>query len=251
MRLPILFLALASLAQAAPKTGYLTFDDGPEPGTAEVLQLLKDHKDAQGTASPITATFFVLGKNQSTFPGTAAEEKAEQKKQFLAIKAAGHRIGNHTFSHFPLTKPEYTATYSKPLTAPQRTTFRKNFDANLTHFRGLVGDAQLQLKLARLPGAGGVLQSLEYLRAETNDHQLKHVTWTFEFAPNGVLPEATPSENWQGIQGVAATYATFPPDNAVILFHDRHWAGTAGIALLDQIIKKLDAHEFKFVLVEE
>lgn len=230
---------------------YLTFDDGPEPGTAEVLGVLAKAKDAQGNASPIVATFFVVGKNKSTFSGTEAEKKAEQKKQFIAIKAAGHLIGNHTFSHSPLTKTEYSVTYSKPLTAPQRTAFRKNFDANLTHFRDLIGDVQLKFTRARLPGMGGILQSLEYLRTETNDHGLKHVSWTFEFAPNGELPEATPSENWQGIQGVAATFPTFPADKAVILFHDRHWKGTTGTTLLRKIIEKLVSNESKFELIEQ
>ncbi len=61
---------------------HLTFDDGPTPGiTSRVLSLLKDF-DAK-------ATFFCLGKNVVQNPGL-----------FNEIKAQGHAIGNHSYSHF-------------------------------------------------------------------------------------------------------------------------------------------------------
>jgi peptidoglycan/xylan/chitin deacetylase (PgdA/CDA1 family) len=63
------------------KTVFLTFDDGPHPTiTPWVLQQLKKY-DA-------TATFFCIGKNVVQFPDVYAQ-----------IIAAGHAVGNHTFSH--------------------------------------------------------------------------------------------------------------------------------------------------------
>lgn len=58
----------------------LTFDDGPSPGTATILDLL-----AQSEA---TATFFQCGQNVQRHPELAR-----------AVSAAGHEIGNHTWSH--------------------------------------------------------------------------------------------------------------------------------------------------------
>lgn len=59
----------------------LTFDDGPTPHfTDEILRIL----DEEG----IKATFFLTGGELEKYPG-------EGKR----IAAAGHEIGNHTFSH--------------------------------------------------------------------------------------------------------------------------------------------------------
>ena len=66
-----------------PRRVTLTFDNGPTPGITErVLEIL----ERQG----IRSTFFVIGRN------LAAPEAASLARQ---AHAAGHWIGNHTFSH--------------------------------------------------------------------------------------------------------------------------------------------------------
>ena len=60
---------------------YLTFDDGPTPGITEWILSSLDKYDAK-------ATFFVLGKNAEMYPDL-----------YRRIVEAGHRIGNHTYSH--------------------------------------------------------------------------------------------------------------------------------------------------------
>lgn len=60
---------------------YLTFDDGPTPGITEWILATLAKYDAK-------ATFFVLGKNAEHYPDL-----------YHKIVAAGHRIGNHTYSH--------------------------------------------------------------------------------------------------------------------------------------------------------
>ena len=60
---------------------FLTFDDGPTPGITEWILATLDKYDAK-------ATFFVLGKNVEMYPDL-----------FRRIVDAGHRVGNHTYSH--------------------------------------------------------------------------------------------------------------------------------------------------------
>jgi peptidoglycan/xylan/chitin deacetylase (PgdA/CDA1 family) len=83
----------AAAAQPAPSAAapgsagviYLTFDDGPTPAwTPRVLELLARHR-AQ-------ATFFVLGRSAAAHPELVRQEHA-----------AGHGVGNHTWSHRRLT----------------------------------------------------------------------------------------------------------------------------------------------------
>ncbi|MGN1446052.1 MAG: polysaccharide deacetylase family protein [Eubacteriales bacterium] len=59
----------------------LSFDDGPHPRyTPEILSILAEYG--------INATFFMVGENVIYYPEVAA-----------AVIAAGHEVGNHSFSH--------------------------------------------------------------------------------------------------------------------------------------------------------
>jgi peptidoglycan/xylan/chitin deacetylase (PgdA/CDA1 family) len=64
----------------------LTFDDGPDPElTPRVLEVLADHH--------ATATFNMMGWNASRHP-----------ELVRAVVAAGHELGNHTWTHLDLTE---------------------------------------------------------------------------------------------------------------------------------------------------
>jgi len=58
----------------------LTFDDGPSESTPALLELLAGHR--------VAATFFQCGANVERLPEVAR-----------AVAAAGHEIGNHSYSH--------------------------------------------------------------------------------------------------------------------------------------------------------
>jgi peptidoglycan/xylan/chitin deacetylase (PgdA/CDA1 family) len=58
----------------------LTFDDGPVATTPRVLEILRQHD--------VKATFFCIGSRVAASPEVAKQ-----------IDAAGHLIGNHTYSH--------------------------------------------------------------------------------------------------------------------------------------------------------
>lgn len=80
-------LSVANLEITTPKVA-LTFDDGPNIYTNELLDGLKERG--------VKATFFVIGQN--------IENNEETLKR---IYKEGHLIGNHTYNHVDLAKTEY------------------------------------------------------------------------------------------------------------------------------------------------
>lgn len=66
---------------AQARTAYLTFDDGPTAELTDDLLDLMVQYDAQ-------ATHFLLGRHAEAHP-----------ERVRALVAAGHRIGNHTYTH--------------------------------------------------------------------------------------------------------------------------------------------------------
>ncbi len=74
----------------------LTFDDGPSPGTLALLDQLSNFG--------VKATFFQCGANVLRYPKIA-----------LAVRDAGHEIGNHTFSHARLApRPSWNPNLRLP-----------------------------------------------------------------------------------------------------------------------------------------
>jgi len=73
-------LGPAIIRQAGRGEVALTFDDGPSPYTARVLDVLKKNR--------VRATFFLCGANAERYPELVRR-----------IRAEGHQIGNHTYSH--------------------------------------------------------------------------------------------------------------------------------------------------------
>lgn len=72
---------LVNRVETSEKVVALTFDDGPDPaGTRAILETLKSRR--------VPATFFLIGREIAAHPDLARE-----------IAAAGHEIGNHSFSH--------------------------------------------------------------------------------------------------------------------------------------------------------
>lgn len=71
----------------------LTFDDGPSESTPRLLEILDRHR--------ARATFFQCGANVDRLPDVAQ-----------AVHAAGHEIGNHSYSHpyFHFRAPDFIAT---------------------------------------------------------------------------------------------------------------------------------------------
>lgn len=138
---------------AAAKTAYLTFDDGPTTElTDDILDLLARY-DAH-------STHFLVGKNAAKYPG-----------RVRAIVSGGHRLGNHTFTHLP---PWSTPT-EKLLSELNRTT------ACLEEISGT------RIRAMRPPYG----QPTGPLRKWCANHNQRIVMW--DVMPGDFLPTATAS----------------------------------------------------------
>ncbi len=118
----------------------LTFDDGPNPGTTEIiLKKLSEEK--------IKALFFCVGDNVKKNPDLVNQ-----------IKEAGHSFGNHTFNHKILNQisdeeKDYQISSVNKI-------FKEKFDISLKYFRPSHGRFQLS--------TSSLLKK----------HQLKNIMWS-------------------------------------------------------------------------
>jgi peptidoglycan/xylan/chitin deacetylase (PgdA/CDA1 family) len=224
----LLVFATVVAAFAQSKVVYLTFDDGPQRGTAEVLDTLKEEQ--------ATATFFLTGSNALGAGGIDG-----QRALVLRTLADGHELGNHGYIHKPMTKADYRATYGDLSTEAQRAAFDVNFQRNEEHFRKILNQPDFKLTMSRLPGDGS---TFPVLVAEAERMGMKYFAWDNEFAPNGDF-KWLKNYDWHGATGVAADYPNLPADGAVLLMHDRHWAGERRAALKN-LLTTLKANGYTF-----
>jgi peptidoglycan/xylan/chitin deacetylase (PgdA/CDA1 family) len=208
---------------AAQRSGKvcLTFDDGPQVGTADVLNTL---------GGRIPATFFLNGQNIES-PKTMAFNvgEAQQKELVERMLREGHRIGNHTLAHNPTRGSQYDTVY-KNLSDEQRLArLQQDYQTNIEHFERVVGGPVPGLKeMARLPGQGKFMEYGGQLKLVklTQGLGMAHVGWQFEFACHGEMTHLE-AHDWQGISRVDATAARLPADGDIVLLHDRNWRGRA------------------------
>lgn len=197
------FGGLTSRVETREKVVALTFDDAPTPETAGVLAAL--------AASGVRATFYCIGSAMDRDPAGAAR-----------IAAAGHELGNHTYSHVRMVfKTPYTVA-----SEVERTTA-------LIRYAGYQGPLTF-----RPPYCKKLIGLPYYLRSRG----LPTVTWDLE--PDTYFP------------GDAVSMARYVADNArpgsIILLHALcgEACGPARAAL-PEIIKNLRAKGYTFVTVSE
>lgn len=183
----------------------LTLDDGPTPLTPEVLRTLADMP-----GGPVPATFYLIGG-----------DLAAHLEYGAAIAAAGHEIGNHTYSHrrMVLTSPNTVADEIERTDAEIR---RTGYQGDIT-FRPPYGK-----KLWTLP---------RYL----SDHGRTSVTWDVE--PDSA-PDPTPD------QIVDATVHSVRP-GSIILLHAMYPSRAASRAAIPRIVAELRATGYRFVTVSD
>lgn len=182
----------------------LTFDNGPKPGRTEwVLDVLAQRN--------LPAVFFMIGARIAAPGGRAAAS---------AVRAAGHRIGNHTMNHDTPLGNVHNAEQEI---------------AEIKHAELELGQLLGPKKLFR-PNGGGQLgkhllsaAAIDYLRE--NDYTV--VTWNA--VPRDWL---LPTDGWiaRGKEMIAAQ------DWTVLVLHDAY----CGVAHLPQFLDGLNDSEIEF-----
>ena len=190
------------------RTVALTFDDGPDPvWTRQLLAVLaREH---------VPATFFVVGTRAASSPSLVRDELA-----------AGHEVGNHTWSHADLGAVP---------------AWRRNLELSLAQL-ALSGSGHVTSALLRPPysSAPDALRAddVRALKAETE-------------AGYVVVLSDRDAEDWRrrGVAQIEAAAA--PPDDrgAIVLLHDGGGNRAQTVAALPGIIRAYRAAGFRFTTV--
>lgn len=180
----------------------LTLDDGPTDLTPEVLRIL--------AGADVPATFYLNGRDLAAHPEHGA-----------AIAAAGHDIGNHTYSHRRMV------LVSRDTVAEE--VERTDTEIRKTGYQGLI---------TFRPPYGKKLWSLpRYL----SDHDRLTVTWDVE----GEVGEEPTTD-----QIVAETLSGVRP-GSIILLHAMFPGRASSRAAIPRIVAELRADGYRFVTVSE
>lgn len=183
----------------------LTFDDGPTPQfTDEILSVLK--------AQDVKATFFLIG-------GDLAKNPEEGRK----IVAAGHEIGNHSYSHQRMIL--VTPSFVKDEIEKTDAQIAAAGYAGRAHFR---------------PPYGKKLFALPYYLSNNNRQT---ITWDVE-------PESFP-ETAKSSEATTKYVLDNTKSGSIILLHVMHDRQKKSMAAVQPIIEGLKQRGFRFVTVSE
>ncbi|MFL6047562.1 MAG: polysaccharide deacetylase family protein [Propionibacteriaceae bacterium] len=191
------------------RTVALTFDDGPGPSTLAVLDVLQ----RQG----VPATFFLVG-----------EKAAAEPAMLQRIVAAGHALGDHTWSHnIPSVKAGWRA---------------RTLSKEIQHTRRAIVKATGREPCLFRPPGGIVKGAVKVAHAA----QLSMILWSVD-----TRDWAAPANKKFApiIQKRAAT--GLKQEHPVILLHDGGGIRTATIAALPGIINDYRSHGYQFVTLDE
>ena len=199
------FGEIKSQAMISEKVVALTFDDGPTPDkTNQILQILAEEQ--------VPATFFLIG-----------QEVQQHPQMVRQILAAGHQVGNHSFSH-------------------QRMIFKSP--------AFVAGEIEQTDKLLRDSGVDGVIyfrppygKKLLVLPWYLMKHHRVSVTWD-------VAPENFPKIAKDPQALVDYTVQQTKP-GSIILLHVMYDSRQATMQAVPQIIRQLKAQGYRFVTVHE
>lgn len=183
----------------------LTFDDGPIPGTTEeILSVLNE--------GGIKATFFVTGAE--------LEQHPDQGKKLVA---AGHELGNHSFSHTRMV-----------LETPSFVKFEIERTDELIRQTGYQGQIHFR------PPFGKKLLVLPYYLSQ---HSRKSITWDVE-------PDSFPEVASDAGKIVEDVLANTKP-GSIILLHVMYPNRKESLKSVKGIITELKSRGYEFKTVSE
>jgi peptidoglycan-N-acetylglucosamine deacetylase len=199
------FGEIISSVETKEKVVALTFDDGPTVnGTDKILEKLRN--------LDVRATFFLTGAELERYP-------AEGQK----IAAAGHEIGNHSFSHerMVFVSPSYVKNEIETTDKLIRET---GYQGEI-HFR---------------PPYGKKLFVLPYYLSKTNR---KTIFWDIE--PDSFPKVAESADN------IARHVSENVKLGSIILLHVMYENRKTSFEAVEKIVNELRSQEYRFITVSE
>ncbi|MGW6426826.1 polysaccharide deacetylase family protein [Nocardia sp. NPDC055053] len=178
----------------------LTFDDGPTERTPEILRMLAELR--------VPATFYLVGDNLAAHPEYGA-----------AIAAAGHEIGNHSYSH-------------RRMVLISGDTVRDEIERTDAEIRRTGYQGPITFR----PPYGKKLWALPNYLAE---HDRTTVTWDVE-------PDSAGGATREAI--VTDTLAQTRP-GSIVLLHVMH--GSESATAVPDVVVGLRAQGYRFVTVSD
>ena len=215
----------AEKADSNAKFVYLTFDDGPLPGSEAINKLVLDNK--------FKASVFVVGKHTNNGRNSLRLLKDYMKNPYMDVC-------NHSYTH---ANNEYDKFYRKPDSAT----------ADIVKNETELG---LTLKTVRLPGrqlwmmperdlnmkVSSAQKTAEALKAQG----FKIIGWDVEWANKGSVPKETPQEMVTKIDNLFKQDMTFSRNHLVVLAHDPMFQKEEGQKQLLELVQLLK--DKKYVL---
>ncbi len=204
-----------TIAKAKEKTIYLSFDDGPNRGTANVMRVLNE--------AQVPATFFLVGSH--------IHGSEKQWTMFQGILSnPSFEAANHTYYH---AKNRYNHFYKNPQLV-------------LDDFQLMRDSIQLNCHIGRTPGCN-VWRTAEITcdidrrstkaanLLKTNDFTL--VGWDLEWKANAKAQlKTTPEVLATEIEKYFEECLTKTDDHLVLLLHDQHFVDSNNVRALEELI---------------
>ncbi|MDW7674259.1 MAG: polysaccharide deacetylase family protein [Bacillota bacterium] len=198
------FGGIVNKIETQEKVVALTFDDGPSSKTDEILAILEQLE--------VKGTFFVTGRE--------LEQRMEEGKK---IVAAGHELGNHTYTHKRMV-----------FKSPSFIREELEFTDRLIREAGFQGDIHFR------PPNGKKLVELPYILKQSNK---RTIMWDLE-------PDSYPEIASSSDAIINHVVENVRP-GSIILLHIMYDSRSESLASIEGIVTKLRAEGYSFKTVSE
>lgn len=211
---------------------YLTFDDGPNKGTRNVLEVIK--------AEQVAASFFVVGQHTM--------DTRQQKETLALLKAeASIELCNHSYSH---ARNRYTSFYENPAGVIN----------DFNQAKALIG---FNNNIARMPGRNAWrIDSIDHTDITESKAAIDSlhaagyaimgwdIEWTFDHKT--LAPDADTALLLRRIYNMLEANKTKTPGHLVLLAHDQAYQQAAYVENLRYVVQQLKNNpEYELVLASK
>lgn len=210
----------------------LTFDDGPNKGTRNVLQAVKDEQ--------VPVSFFIVGKHVFDSP--------EQKATWQALKAdSAIELCNHSFTH---ALNRYTKYYSDP--AGVVADFKKSQEklGFNNHVARMPGRNAWRIDSIRVTDIRASRPAIDSVHNAGFDIMGWDIEWTFDHKT--LAPDTATDLLLRRIRNLLDAGTTHTPGYLVLLAHDQAFQKEEYVQQLIAFLKELKNNEdYEFVFASK